>query len=36
VKHNHKIIVAFAAGWLVAMVLPPSSVLGGLKGKAKG
>jgi hypothetical protein len=34
-KHNHKLIVAFALGWLVAVVLPPQTVLGGLKSKAK-
>jgi hypothetical protein len=34
VKHNHKIIVAFALGWLAAALLPPQAVLGGLKKKA--
>jgi hypothetical protein len=33
VKHNHKIIVAFALGWLLAALLPPQAVLGGLKKK---
>jgi hypothetical protein len=36
VKHNHKVIVAFLAGWLVAAFLPPTTVLSGLKGKASG
>lgn len=35
-KHNHKLIMAFAAGWLLAAVLPPQTVLGGLKSKASG
>lgn len=33
-KHNHKIVVAFALGWLAAAILPPQTVLGGLKRKA--
>jgi hypothetical protein len=33
-KHNHKIAIAFALGWLLAAVLPPTVVLGGLKSKA--
>ena len=32
-KHNHKIAVAFALGWLVAALLPPQVVLGGLRKK---
>lgn len=35
-KHNHKVVVAFALGWLVAAFLPPQVVLGGLKSKASG
>jgi hypothetical protein len=35
VKHNHKLILAFALGWLAAAILPPQTVLGGLKSKAK-
>lgn len=36
-KHNHRLIVAFLAGWLVSLVFPPASVLGsiGVKAKAK-
>jgi hypothetical protein len=34
-KHNHKLIVAFAVGWLAAVVLPPQTVLGGLRAKSK-
>jgi len=34
-RHNHKLIVAFALGWLAAAILPPQTVLGGLKAKAK-
>lgn len=32
-KHNHKHLIAFGLGWLVAAVLPPQVVLGGLKKK---
>jgi hypothetical protein len=32
VRHNHKIVVAFALGWLVAAILPPQVVFGKLKG----
>jgi hypothetical protein len=35
-KHNHKLVVAFAAGWLLAIFLPPQTVLGGLKGQVSG
>lgn len=31
-RHNHKIVMAFAVGWLVAIVLPPQTVLGKFSG----